>query len=59
MNDTQRLRLQEMIKVNNVEDQTNVIRNLKHSCILKRELHNMLSIKEQHGHSKTPEEITN
>jgi hypothetical protein len=59
MNDTQRLRLQEMIKVNNVEDQTNVIRDLKHSSILKKELENMLSIKEQHGKSKSPEEINN
>jgi hypothetical protein len=59
MNDTQRLRLQEMIKVNNVEDQTNTIRELKHSCILKKELDNMLSIKKQHGHSKTTEEINN
>ena len=43
MNDTQRLRLQEMIKVNNVEDQTNVIRELKHSSILKKELQNILN----------------
>jgi hypothetical protein len=59
MNDSQRLRLQEMIKVNNVEDQTNVIRELKHSSILKNELQNMLAIKEQFGNSKTPEEINN
>jgi hypothetical protein len=59
MNDTQRLRLQEMIKVNNVEDQTNVIRELKHSSILKKELQNMISIKEKYGNSHSPEEINN
>lgn len=59
MNDTQRLRLQEMIKVNNVEDQTNVIRELKHSSILKKELQNMVSIKEKYGNSHSPEEINN
>jgi hypothetical protein len=59
MNDTQRLRLQEMIKVNNVEDQTNVIRELKHSSILKKELQNMMSIKEKYGNSHSPEEINN
>lgn len=59
MNDTQRLRLQEMIKVNNVEDQTNTIRNLKHSSILKKELKNMMSIKEKYTHSHSLEEINN
>ena len=59
MNDTQRLRLQEMIKVNNVEDQTNVIRELKHSSILKKELQNMMTIKEKYGNSHSPEEINN
>lgn len=59
MNDTQRLRLQEMIKVNNVEDQTNVIRELKHSSILKKELENMVSIKSKYGNSHSPEELNN
>ena len=35
MNDKQRLQLQNMIKTNNVEDQTELIRNLKHSHILR------------------------
>ena len=33
MNDKQRLQLQNMIKANNVEDQTDLIRKLKHSQI--------------------------
>ena len=59
MDDNQRLQLQNMIKVNNVEDQTNVIRELKHSSILKKELQNMISIKEKYGNSHSPEEINN
>lgn len=45
MNDSQRLQLQNMVKANNVEDQTDLIRNLKHSEILRNEVNNMISIK--------------
>jgi len=45
MNDKQRLQLQNMIKANNVEDQTNFIRNLKHSQIIRNEVNNMIMIK--------------
>ena len=45
MNDSQRLQLQNMIKANNVEDQTELIRNLKHSQILRNEVNNMILIK--------------
>lgn len=45
MNDSQRLQLQNMIKANNVEDQTDLIRNLKHSQILRNEVNNMILIK--------------
>ena len=45
MNDKQRLQLQNMIKVNNVEDQTELIRELKHSIILKNEINNMMMLK--------------
>ena len=38
MNDKQRLQLQEMIKANNVEDQTEIIRQLKHSSILRENI---------------------
>jgi arginine repressor len=38
MNDNQRLQLQNMIKTNNIEDQTELIRSLKHSQIIKNEI---------------------
>jgi hypothetical protein len=45
MDDKQRLQLQNMIKVNNVEDQSNLIRSLKHSQIIRSEVNNMIMIK--------------
>ena len=45
MDNKQRLQLQNMIKVNNVEDQTGLIRDLKHSQILRNEINNMIMIK--------------
>ena len=45
MDDKQRLQLQNMIKANNVEDQTDFIRNLKHSQIIRNEVNNMILIK--------------
>ena len=45
MDDNQRLQLQNMIKTNNVEDQTELIRNLKHSQILRNEINNMIMLK--------------
>ncbi len=45
MNDSQRLQLQNMIKTNNVEDQTELIRNLKHSTILRNEVNTMIMTK--------------
>lgn len=45
MNDNQRLQLQNMIKANNVEDQTQLIRNLKHSSVLRNETNTMILIK--------------
>jgi len=45
MDDKQRLQLQNMIKANNVEDQTEFIRNLKHSQIIRNEVNNMILIK--------------
>lgn len=47
MNDTQRLQLQNMIKTNNVEDQTEFIRSLKHSDKIREEVEKMLLIKQQ------------
>jgi len=45
MDDKQRLQLQNMIKTNNVEDQTDFIRNLKHSQIIRNDVNNMIMIK--------------
>jgi hypothetical protein len=45
MDDKQRLQLQNMIKANNVEDQTEFIRNLKHSQIIRNEVNNLIIIK--------------
>ena len=45
MDEKQKLQLHNMIKVNNVEDQTELIRNLKHSQILRNEVNNMIMIK--------------
>jgi hypothetical protein len=49
MDDKQRLQLQNMIKTNNVEDQTDLIRELKHSVILRREINNMIQIKAKYS----------
>ena len=45
MDDKQRLQLQNMIKANNVEDQTDFIRNLKHSQIIRNEVNSLIMIK--------------
>jgi hypothetical protein len=49
MDDKQRLQLSNMIKTNNVEDQTDLIRTLKHSQILRNEVNNMLNIKAKYS----------
>ena len=48
MDNNQRLQLQDMIKANNVEDQTDLIRNLKHSEILRDEVRKMTDIKSKY-----------
>jgi len=45
MDDKQRLQLQNMIKANNVEDQTEFIRNLKHSQIIRNDVNTMIMLK--------------
>ncbi len=45
MDDKQRLQLQNMIKANNVEDQTDFIRNLKHSQIIRNDVNTMIMLK--------------
>jgi hypothetical protein len=44
MDDQQKLQLQNMIKANNVEDQTDLIRKLKHSAILRKNVQDMIAI---------------
>lgn len=55
MDEKQRLQLQNMIKANNVEDQTQLIRDLKHSHILKNEINSMIMIKAKYRND--PEKI--
>ena len=45
MDENQRLHLQKMISANNVEDQTGLIRNLKHSHILRENVNNLVMLK--------------
>ena len=61
MNDKERLQLQNMIKENNVEDQTELIRNLKHSIILRNEINTMVDIKTKYSgdYNKISEECIN
>jgi len=49
MNAAQRLQLKDMIKTNNVEDQTGLIRTLKHSTNFKTEVAAMIAIKQSHA----------
>jgi len=57
MNEKERLQLNKMIKVNNVEDQTEQIRKLKHSVLLKKEINNFLLLKEKYR--ENPEQLLN
>lgn len=61
MDDKQRLQLQNMIKTNNVEDQTEFIRNLKHSQVIRNDVNNMIVIKAKYrgDDNKIHEECVN
>jgi hypothetical protein len=61
MDDKQRLQLSNMIKANNVEDQTELIRNLKHSQVLRNDINNMILIKSKYrgDDTKITEECIN
>ena len=48
MDDTARLKLQEMIKANNVTDQTETIRTLKHSGTLRENVQTMILLKNKY-----------
>ena len=45
MDDNQRLHLQKMISANNVEDNTDLIRQLKHSHVLREDVNNLIMLK--------------
>lgn len=49
MDDKQRLQLSNMIKANNVEDQTALIRDLKHSQILRNDINNLIMLKTKYA----------
>jgi len=55
MNDNQKLQLNKMIQENNVEDQTELIRQLKHSYILQNEINNMILLKSKYKND--PEQL--
>jgi len=61
MDEKQRLQLANMIKANSVEDQTDLIRNLKHSQVLRNEVNNMILIKAKYrgDDAKITEECLN
>ena len=48
MDDNARLHLQKMISANNVEDQTELIREMKHSVVLKNDINNLLILKKKY-----------
>ena len=52
MDDKTRLQLQNMIKANNAEDQTSLIRELKHSEIFKKDIATLLSLKEKYANDQ-------
>lgn len=58
MNDEQRLKLQQMISANNVEDQTQLIRDLKHSEILLSNINNLINLKNKYGNNVDSESFT-
>jgi hypothetical protein len=52
MDDNARLQLQKMIKANDVEDQTGLIRELKHSQQLKSDINGLLLLKVKHRNNQ-------
>lgn len=52
MDDKTRLQLQNMIKANNAEDQTGLIRELKHSDLFKKNIAVLLNLKKKYAHDQ-------
>jgi len=61
MNETERLQLQKMCKEHNVEDNTELIRNLKHSKPIWADVNTILSLKKTHAklEQENAEEFSN
>ena len=53
MDDNARLQLQQMIKINNTEDQTELIRELKHSHLLQEDINTLILLKAKHMNDYT------
>jgi hypothetical protein len=53
MDDQSRLQLQRMIQANNVEDQTQLIRELKHSVLLRDDVNTLLRLKSTYASDPT------
>ena len=49
MNDSERLNLQKMIQANDAENNTHLIRNLKHSKLIIEDVDNLLKLKKEHS----------
>ena len=49
MNDNERLQLQKLITANNVEDQTGLIRKLKHSELLRNDINHLVFLMNKYG----------
>ena len=49
MDDKQKLQLQKMISANDVEDNTSLIRKLKHSHILREDVNNLIMLKSKYS----------
>jgi hypothetical protein len=52
MDDKARLQLQKMIKANNVEDQSELIRELKHSHLLQNDINNLIMLKAKYRNNQ-------
>jgi hypothetical protein len=57
MDEKSRLQLQKMIKANDVADQTDLIRELKHSVLLRNDINNLMLLKAKYNNNQ--EEIIN
>ena len=49
MNETERLNLQKMIQANDTTDQTNLIRQLKHSRLISEQVNNLIFLKSKYS----------